>query len=210
MASDSPSSASTRRLVGVERGQGAAEVASGERREVERPRLVGGPAGVPHAPAFVGPAVAVADDDEAADRPRRGGEGRSAVVGNRRPEGGHPAQRSTRRREIILASRRAGARPPAEEIAAGDRHQQILDRVVGRGSPPAARRAPAPPRRAARRGRSASVQHVAVARAAARRELPREVDAVGERDALSAGQDQRALASTGRPLSSERQRPMAS
>ena len=77
--------------VGVERGQGAAEVALRERREVERPRLAGGPAGMEHPPSLVGPAVAVADDHQAPDRPRLGAEGPQRGVGNRRPERGQPA-----------------------------------------------------------------------------------------------------------------------
>ena len=76
--------------VRVQRGQRPAEVGGGQRPEFQGPRLVGGPAAA-HPPALVGPAVAMADDDEPAggrdgrERPQRG-------IGNRRAEGGQPAQ----------------------------------------------------------------------------------------------------------------------
>ena len=105
----------------VQRGQQPAEVGGGERTEFEGPRLVRGPATrATHPPALVGPAVAVADNDEAPGR-RGGGERPQRGIGNRGAEGGQPAHpQHVSSRDHLVVSSRAGGRPAAEQVAARD------------------------------------------------------------------------------------------
>ena len=107
--------------VRVQRGQRPAEVARGEPRQIEGPGLVRGTARRLHAPRLVGPAVAMADDDETPYRPRGGGERPQRGIGYRRAEGGQPAQ-------VQRASSRDHSWPPGVP-APGRRRKRSLPAI---------------------------------------------------------------------------------